>query len=405
MKRSKMTFLFILILMLVAAGCGQKAAEKPAGSSSPAAAASSPTKDDKKDGGAYKIGAILSLTGPSGWLGQSTQRAVETLKKQINASGGVNGHPLEIIFYDDQSKPEEASRWAKRLVNEDKVQVIIGPNGTPTSKAAEQVAASSGIPMVSMSGGYIPDPKVGWGWSVVHSTDQVIERQFQYFANKGMKNIGVINPNDALGQIADAAIKKYADQYKITITKHESFNVADINVKPQLTSIMSTKPEAVISFVTGEPAVKVRKEMTDIGMKVPMLPPHSSATQAFLELIGKVDNGLVFAAGGIITAADQIPANHPQKQVIDQFITNFKAEHNYVPGYIEGFGYDALNAVYHAIKKVGYDPKKIKEYMENSEEIIGVNGTFKFTKDNRIGLSPETLRIVEIRDNKWTLVE
>lgn len=401
-KKFRLSFIFIMIFMLAAVGCSNQSANNQAATNQ----ASKDKPAEPKANESYKIGTILSLTGPAGWLGQSTQRAVETLKKQINESGGVNGHPLEIIVYDDQSKPEEASRWAKRLINEDKVIMIIGPNGTPTSKAAEQAAGAAGIPMISMSGGYVPDPKVGWGWSVVHSTDQVIERQFQYFAKKGMKNIGVLNPNDALGQIADKAIAQYAEKYKVNIVKRESFNMNDINVKPQLTSIMSAKPEAVISFVTGEPAVKVRKEMNEIGLNVPMLPPHSSATQAFLDLIGKIDNDKVLAAGGIITAYEQIPNDHPQKQVLEKFISQFQKDHNYVPGYIEGFGYDALNVAYHALKKVGTDPQKIKDYMENSgESIVGVNGTFKFTKDNRIGLSPETLRIVEIRDNKWSLLE
>ncbi|NTZ16174.1 hypothetical protein EXW96_00785 [Paenibacillus sp. JMULE4] len=401
-KKFKLPFIFIMICMLAAAGCANPSANHQVETNP----ASDHPSAGPKGNEAYKIGTILSLTGPAGWLGQSTQRAVETLKKQINEAGGVNGHPLEIIVYDDQSKPEEASRWAKRLINEDKVVMIIGPNGTPTSNAAEQAAGSAKIPMISMSGGYIPDPKIGWGWAVVHSTDQVIERQFQYFANKGLNNIGVLNPNDALGQIADKAIARYAEKYKVNIVKRESFNMNDIQMKPQLTSIMSAKPDAVISFVTGEPAVKVRKEMDEIGLNVPMLPPHSSATQAFLDLIGKIDNDKVLAAGGIITTFEQIPDDHPQKQVLETFISRFQKDHNYVPGYIEGFGYDALNVAYHALKQAGTDPQKIKDYLENGgESIIGVNGTFKFTKDNRIGLSPETLRIVEIRDNKWSLLE
>jgi branched-chain amino acid transport system substrate-binding protein len=399
----------VFIIMFILSGCGASKGTDQGSSASPAAQATAGA--DKKDAGKsdntpYKIGAILSLTGPAGWLGQNTQKSIKVLEKQINDSGGVNGHPLQIIYYDDGTKPEESSKGAKKLISEDKVSLLLGPNGTPTSIAAEQVATAMKVPMISMSGGYIPDPAKGWGWAICHSTDQAVERMFQYFKEKNLTKIGVINPNDALGQIADAAIATYSKKYNIEVVAKESFNLKDINMQPQLNSIKSKNPQNVIAFVTGEPLVTIRKQMTEVGLNVPMFAPHSSATTDFIKLIGNVQDGLVMAAGGKITAFKDIPDNDPQKKVMAAYIENFKAMHKYEPGYIEALGYDALNIAVHALTKAGTDGEKIKKYLEEgNEEIIGVNGVFKYTKTDRIGLSPETLRIVEIKNGSWTLIK
>lgn len=390
MKKLSGPFIILLLAALLVTGCSEGGSSK-----------SSSNKEET-----YKIGVVLSLTGPAGWLGENTKKSIDVLSQQINDDGGINNHPVELVYFDDASKPEEASKGTKKLITEDKVSLLIGPNGTPTSIAAEQVASAAKVPMISMSGGYVPDPNKGWGWAIVHSTDQVIERQFQYFQKAGLTKVGVLNPNDALGQVANGAIEKLASKYNIDIVASESFNLKDINMKPQLNSINGKGPQIVIAFVTGEPAVSVRKQMTEIGMNIPMFAPHSSATNDFIKLLGSIDEGMVMAAAGKIVAFDDIPEDDPQKKVMADFIERFESKYNYVPGYIEGFGYDALNTATQALKKVGSDPEKIKEYLESGkDDLVGINGIFTFTKKNRIGLSPDTLRIVEVKDNKWTLIE
>ncbi|MFN8459124.1 MAG: ABC transporter substrate-binding protein, partial [Anaerolineae bacterium] len=108
-----------------------------------------------KDGGEpYKIGLFFSVTGPAASLGVPERDTAMMLIEQINAKGGVPGpdgksHPIEAIFEDDQSKPDEAVLIVKKFIEQDKVPLIIGGTGSPTSMAVIDTVTEAKIPFIS----------------------------------------------------------------------------------------------------------------------------------------------------------------------------------------------------------------------------------------------------------------
>ena len=101
----------------------------------------------------YKIGAIVSLTGTYAGLGTPEKNAIEMELKRLNAAGGVNGHPLEVIFEDDATDEAKAVAAASRLITRDKVLALIGATGTGQTMAVRAEVDKAGIPQVSMAGG------------------------------------------------------------------------------------------------------------------------------------------------------------------------------------------------------------------------------------------------------------
>lgn len=355
----------------------------------------------------YKIGANLSLTGPAAWLGTNEKRAIDLYVEEVNKKGGINGHPVKVVYFDNESKPDVASQGAKKLISEDKVIMILGGSGTPDSIAISQVAIPNKVPMISLSGGYVPDPEKDWSWATAHATLPVTKFQFEELKKAGIKRVAILLPNDALGQIAGGAYDKVkADYPDIQVVARETINLQDLDIKAQLNNIKSKNPEIVLAFVTGEPAVQIRKQMNEVGLNVPMIGPHSSATREFIKLIGNVEPGKVMAVAGKIADSSSVSPDDPQKPVIDEFVSTFGAKYGYTPGYIEGFGYDAIRIAVAALKEVGPDREKIKDFINNLKNFPGALGMYNVDpKNNRTGLSYQDLILVEINNGKWQKVE
>ena len=97
----------------------------------------------------YKIGAIFSTTGGGSSLGVPEKNTVDMLEKEINAAGGINGHKIQIVFYDDASDETNARNKASKLISEDKVSAIIGTTLSGTSLAIVEPVQNAKIPLIS----------------------------------------------------------------------------------------------------------------------------------------------------------------------------------------------------------------------------------------------------------------
>ena len=99
-----------------------------------------------------KIGSVLSITGPASFLGDPEKKTLEMYVQEINAKGGVNGQPIKLFIYDDGGDANKARTFATRLVEEDKVDAMLGGSITGTSMAMISVFEDAGIPFIAMAG-------------------------------------------------------------------------------------------------------------------------------------------------------------------------------------------------------------------------------------------------------------
>ena len=126
-----------------------------------------------------RIGAFLSVTGPAAFLGDPEQKTLEMAVDRINASGGVAGRKLVLVVYDDAGDAEKARTFAKRLLEQDKVDVIVGGSTTGTTMAAIPLAEQSGTPFVSLAGAVgIVEPVKKWVFKTPHTDRMACEKIF-----------------------------------------------------------------------------------------------------------------------------------------------------------------------------------------------------------------------------------
>lgn len=394
MKKRIMTVLLALIVAAAAAlsGCGKQ--ETPA-----------PKADAGKE--PYKIGAIFDSSGSASSLGVPERDTVKMLVKKINDKGGINGHPIELVLEDSESDETKALLKAKKLIQEDKVLAIIGPSTSGTTMAIVPTAQAGSIPLISSAASVkivepVNDRK--WIFKTPQSDTVVAGKIFSYLKTKGLKKVAFMNMNNAYGESGRVEFTKGAAANGITVIAQEKFEAGDKDMTAQLTRIKGLNPDAVVVWAIPPSASTMTKNFRQLGIKAPLIHSHGVGNGAFLELAGPDANGVIFPIGKLLVAAD-LPDNDPQKQVLTEYINDYKAAYNSSPNPFGGYAWDGLMMLVKAIEKAGADPAKIRDELEKQDSFVGISGIFSMSPTDHNGLTQEDLVLVEIVDGKWQMVK
>ncbi len=353
-----------------------------------------------------KIGAYLSVTGPASYLGAGAMKTVEMYVDTINAGGGIDGRKIELFRYDDESSPPRANTLVKRMLDNDGVQVIIGGSTTGTTMSAVPLVERAGVPMLSLAGGtVIIDPVKKFVFKMNQTDAMAITRLYDHMRKRGLANVGVIAGTDAFGRACLAAAQEVAPQRGIKIVREESFNVKDTDMTAQLTNLRQTPGiRAILNCGFGEPAVIVTKNYKQLGIPLPHYGTHALASDTFVKLAGAAAEDMVMANGAILVW-DQLPANNPQQGVVQAYVKAYQAKYGEVPSFFAGNAHDAMLLIREAVQRTGsVDPAKLRDAIESSS-VLGVTGPFRMSPTDHVGLTAASLRIVQVKDGRWKLLE
>ena len=352
----------------------------------------------------YKIGGIFPLTGYLSWLGEYKKKGAELKVELINKAGGVNGRPLELIVYDDQSSPETASRVAQRLVSRDGVLAMIGTASVPVSGAVASIGNKYKIPTIIGSGYEVDPQKDRWIFNSAHKTDFAVARPFQYFKEKGITKVALLMPIGPLGELGSSLARKYAPTYGITIIGEEKFDVKAPDVTSQLAKLRTLNPQAVFSFVTGEPAALVARNMAQLGMNIPVLVSHGNANPGFLKLVSNVPVPILVPSGRA-AAPESIPDSDPCKKVIVEFSKEHMKKYGEPANYYSAEMVDAIDLIAAALKTAGSaDTEKLRDALEKTKGFVGMQGIYNFSPTDHHGTVLQDMMVLGIKDGKWQVL-
>jgi len=241
----------------------------------------------------YKIGAVLSISGPAAPLGQPEQRSLMLLEKQINAEGGVDGHQVSFIIEDDESEPAKANTAVTKLINQDGVAAIVGASSTGSTLAMAEVTEKSKVPQVCCAAGTkITDPVKRYVYRTPPTDNMAIEKVMGYLKDDlEVTKIAVLHDANAFGTGGADEIDKTCGDYGITVVARESYGSTDTNMVGQLTKIQGTDAEAVVVWGTNPGPASIAKNMKELNMTIPFVGSHGIANKKFIELAGDAANG------------------------------------------------------------------------------------------------------------------
>jgi len=369
---------------------------------------------EEEEAAPYKVGAVFSLTGGASNLGVPEENTVKMIEDQINAAGGINGHPLEVIIYDTETNAEKCATLTNRLIEQDEVLAIIGPTTSGNSLAIIDIVTAAEIPLVSCAASnQIIEPVQDryWVFKTPQTDKSAVTEIYTYMEDKGVEKVALITDTSGFGTSGKDILVADAADYGITIVDEQTFDSGDTSMVAQLTHIKGTDAEAVICWATDKESSQVAVDMQTLQMTIPLYCSHGIANQAFIDNAGSAADGVIFPAGKLLIL-DDVPASDPQKDVLTQYRDDYEAL--YGAGTINTFGghaWDALQWVILALEDLDEDMDTaearaaIRDSIENITGFKGISGIFNLSATDHLGMSPGSLAMIVIVDGKWTWLQ
>jgi branched-chain amino acid transport system substrate-binding protein len=359
----------------------------------------------------YKIGALISVTGAASSLGLRERQTLEMMAKQANEAGGIKGpdgklHPVELVMYDTGSDETKAVMTAKKLINEDKVSVILGPTTSGESLAILDTVQRSEIPMVSLAtnaGIVEPVEERKWVFKVTWNDSLILGKMAKYFSETGVETTGFLNISNAYGETGREAFEAQAPAYGLRIVAWEKLNPGDTDMTAQLTKIKGLDPDALVIYSIVPELAIAAKNAYDLGFDVPVVCMGGSTHPSFIELAGKDAAEGVLNFGGKYSFADQLPDSDPQKAEINRYKEQFRKEYGEEPDHFGGHAWDAWKAAVYAIEKAGGDRAAIRDALEQTD-FVGVSGIYRMSPTDHAGMALESIVPGQLVNGEWVLM-
>jgi branched-chain amino acid transport system substrate-binding protein len=357
------------------------------------------------------VGVTLSATGPAASLGIPEKNTIDLLPKTIA------GQKVNYIVLDDATDTTTAVKNARKLISENKVDVVIGSTTTPNSLAMIDVAAEGETPMIAMAASSrIVEPmddKKKWVFKTPQNDAQMSTAIVEHMTNNNVKTVAYIGFSDAYGEGWWNEFSKIAEARKIKLVGNERFNRTDTSVTGQVLKILAAKPDAVLIGGAGTPAALPQKSLKEKGFKGVIYQTHGVANADFLRVCGKDCEGTVLPAGPVLVA-DQLPADHPVKKSAMEYVTKYEAAQG--KGTVSTFGAHAWDAglllataAPVALKKAQPGSKEfraaLRDALEGTKNLPAAHGVFNMSTTDHLGLDQRARVMVKVEGGTWKLVK
>ncbi|HTZ50309.1 MAG TPA: ABC transporter substrate-binding protein [Spirochaetia bacterium] len=364
-------------------------------------AALPPSSLGAADQSTIRIGAILAVTGPNANLGTPEARTLQMLADQANAAGGISGRKVQIIVKDSQGSAEKAVSFAKQLIEEEDVLAIIGPSTTGESMKLKGLCDDSEVILLSCAAGEtIVNPVARWVFKVAPMDRFAAQMIFSTMKKMGISRIGALCSNSGFGQGGKAQLLKLAPEAGITVAIAEDYDKDATDLTGVLTKIRGQDVQAVVNWST-EPAQSiVLKNIRQMGFDVPVFQSHGFGNLAYAAAAGKAAEGTLFPCGRILVA-DALPASNPQKAVLTAYKAAYVKRYAEEPSTFGGHAWDSFTLLADAVRHVGTDRGKVRDYLESVKGFVGTAGIFNFSASDHNGLSMDAFEMLTVKDGRF----
>lgn len=354
-----------------------------------------------------KIGSVLSVTGPAAFLGDPELKTLQTYVEKINAEGGVLGRKLELVHYDDGSESSKANSFAKRLIESDNVDVLVGGTTTGATMATVPLVEKAGVPFISLAGAVvIIEPAKKWVFKTPHTDRMAAEKVYEDMKKRGITKVGLLSETSGFGQSGRKEAQGVAAKYGITLVADETYGPKDTDMTAQLTKIKGAPGvQAIFVFGLGQGPAIVTKNYGQLGSNLPLYQSHGVASDEFIKLAGKAAEGVRLPTPAMLVA-DVLPANDPQKPIVVGYNKTYRDKFKAEPSTFGGYAYDGLMLAVDAIKRANStDKEKVRAALEQTKGFIGTTGAFNMSPTDHMGLDLSAFRMVEVKNGAWQLLK
>ncbi len=353
----------------------------------------------------YRLGVVLEVTGGASFLGEPGRNSIKMLEEEVNAAGGINGHPIELIIYDTVGEPTKTVTAVKRLMTNDKVIGIIGPFTSGTSLAVIPIIEEAGIPNISLGASIkITQPPKKWIFTTPQTDVNGVARIYDFLSNAGVNKVAIATVSNGFGDSGRQQLVDQAPTFKMNVVADERFGEKDSDITAQLNRIKGTDAQALVCWTVGPTEAIITKNWKHLAMKIPLFQSHGAASKKFLSMAGEAAEGIRFPAPKLIVV-DTIPDSDPQKKLLLKFRGDYEKKYKQEVSKFGGDAYDAMQIFMQTLKSVGPNPAKIRDSIENLKGYMGINGTYNYSPTNHNGLGKDDFVMIEVKNMNWSLLK
>lgn len=353
------------------------------------------------------IGISLSATGPGASLGIPEKNVFALLPTQIG------NEKVNFIVLDDATDPTMATKNARKLVTEDKVDVLVGSSTTPATAAIAEVANESATPQVTISPVSLPAERNKWVFRTPQQNSVMAAALIGHMKQNGVKTLGFIGFSDAYGEDWLTSVTAKAEAAGIKLVATERYARADTSVSGQVLKLVSARPDAILVVGSGSPAALPQTTLVERGYKGQVYQTHAVANQAFLKVAGKAADGVIIPVGPVVVV-DQIADSHPSKSVGKNLVTKY--EEKYGAGSFSSFAghaFDAWRLIEQAVPVALKSAKPgtpefraaLRDALEGNKEVIASHGVYNMNANDHFGLDERSHVLVKIDSGNYKLIK
>jgi len=353
-----------------------------------------------------KIGLMVSATGPTSAIGIPQKNTGALLPAKIGDA------TVEYIQLDDGGDTTRAVQNAKKLIQENNIDALIGPSTTPNALAILPVIAEAKVPLMATVGTQSVveplDAQRRWVFKTTQNDDLIAEALLGHMVKNNVKTVGFIGLNDPYGENWFKVFSGLAAKAGVSVVASERYARQDASVTGQALKLIAAKPDVVLVAGVGGPGVLPQTTLRDQGYKGVIYQTHGVATDDFIRLGGAKVEGTILAAGPMLVI-DEIPDSNPIKAVTLRYINAYEKMYGSRPATFGANTYDSGLILEHAIPealkkaKPGTEAFRValRDALENAGNVIGCQGVFNMTPTNHNGMHKRARVLIVVRDGKF----
>jgi branched-chain amino acid transport system substrate-binding protein len=344
-----------------------------------------------------KMGFVFSMTGGAAAYGATQKEGAELAVEQINAAAG-GGLKIAPIFEDDASVPQQGTNVYNKLINGDKVAVVIGPTLSNTAKITNPIAQQVGVPVLGVSntaGGITEIGDFIFRDSLTEAV--VIPYTIKVAKEKlGLKKVVLFYGND------DAFTKSGADVFRkvlqaegIQILGEQTFAKGDRDFSPQLTQIKAQSPDAIVCSALVEEASGIVSQARQLGIPktVRIIGGNGFNSPALIKNAGEASEGVIVGAAWNISSTNPLNV---------KFVDDYTKKYTRPPDQFAAQAFAGVHIAYQAAKAAGTadNRKAIRDAMVKLKGLDTLLGKFSFTEGRDADHSPV---VQEVKGGKFSV--
>jgi branched-chain amino acid transport system substrate-binding protein len=310
------------------------------------------------------------------------------------------------VHYDDGSDAAKANAFGKRLIEDDKVDIIVGGTTTGSTMSMVPLVEKAEMPFISLAGAVvIVEPVKKWVFKTPHTDRMAAEKVFEDMKKRGLTKIALLSDTSGFGASGKKETEALAPKAGMTLLASETYGPKDTDITPQLTKIKNTAGvQAVFVFGFGQGGAVVNKNYKQLGITLPLYHAHGVASEEFIKLSGPAAEGLRLPAAALLVA-EKLAANDPQKPVVTSYRKAYNDRYKEDVSTFGGHAYDGLMLAVDAMKRAGTtDKAKVRDAIEATKGYIGTGGKVNMSPTDHMGLDLSAFRMLEVKNGDWALI-